>query len=555
MKNCLFTTVFLLFAISGNFAQFTNVTGGLINPTGVEIDDNGNAIVTETGNGTNNARVLLVRPNGDKIPIIIGLPSFLLDSITGESSGAWRTMRLPNNRMAVIIGGGPTPLFGRIMLFNLTGFQAGVSPAKRVADTTSTIDISTFAMAQSGVAETDPFSAALDKDGNWYVADAAANMIIKVTPTGQKSIFARFPGFRNPTPIGPPFVDAVPTKIIAKPEGGFYVCTLTGFPFLEGRAAIYSVSATGVVTPYVTNMSLLTDMQLDPRTGDLYALQFGSFGFAPSPGFIFGSGKVFRIGRDGGVPVLVDGNFGPGPGLSLDKNGSIYVTSIFTAQLLKKTNATRCFKLDLNLTADNPIALYNSIKYSLTVTNNDVVPATNVRVFWLPPYKRFEGDVKPFALQGYYSSKGRYDGWGGFWVIPRLEPGESATAYFHLFVVNTQLDATQNPQIANCNELNPNFLTFSEPNLALKENVSKIGTAFSINPNPANDKINIVIDNMTDKGWTLNLLNTIGQTIFSQKGYSNQTVNIDSKSLQNGLYIVDYQSEGERKTGNVLIQH
>ena len=559
MKKLTTTLSFLLFLLVSSYAQLVPVTSNLVNPAGIEPDASGNIWLTETGTGANNGRVLLVRPNGDKIPVITGLPSSF-DPVVNETGGPWRTILLPNNRLAVIVGEGPTTIFGRIMLFNLTGFQPGISPAKTVADTTSTIDISRFALAQSGVTNSNPFSAVLDSDGSWYVADAGANMIIKVAPNnGQRSVFARFPKVPNPTPIGPPVVDAVPTKIMANPDGGFYVSTLTGFPFNAGQAAIYNVDKNGVISLYHRGLTMITDMALDPRTGDIYALQFGNFAFAPSPGFVFGSGKVHRIQRGGGFSEVVASNFGPGSGLTLDANGNIYVTSLFTSQLLRMNSlAAACNNFDLSITADNNnLSLYSSIKYTLRITNRGTTNATNVRVFWLPPYKRFEGDAKPFAYQAAYSSKGHYDSWHGYWTIDNLAPGESATATFHLFVVNNTLNVTQTAQVAACNQRSSNFndnnTVFYQAQLVTK--ASSELSPLSISPNPAHDKINVDIINDTDKEWTVRLLNTIGQTVAIQKGQYSRIVSLDAHNLQNGLYIVDYQSAGERKIEKVLVQH
>ena len=287
MKNLISTVyVFLLF-ISHSAAQLTVVTSNLVSPAGVEVDNSGNAWVTETGTGKNDGRVLIVRPNGDKIPVIVNLSSSIHPTI-GDVNGAWRSMFLPNNRLAVIVGEGLTTKFGRILIFNLTGFSPGQSTPKTETDAVSSIDgISTFAFTQPGVVSSNPFSAALDAEGNWYVADAGANMIIKIATNGQKSVFAKFPPIPNPTPIGPPVMDYVPTKIIANPDGGFYVCNLSGFPFLDGKASIVSIDKNGNISPYAKGLTLLTDIVLDNRTGDLYAMQFGSFVF-PTPGFASG---------------------------------------------------------------------------------------------------------------------------------------------------------------------------------------------------------------------------------------------------------------------------
>ena len=564
MKRLTTTFTLFLFSIITSIAQLTPVAGGFIGIAGVDADTSGNVWVTETGSGANNGRVTLVKPNGDKAIIVTGLPSNL-DTTNGEVGGAWRTMLLPNNRLAVIVGEGPTRAFGRIMFFNLNGFQPGVSPAKTVADTVSTIEISSFALAQTGVTNSNPFSAVLDSDGSWYVADAGANMIIKVAPNnGQRSVFARFPKVPNPTPIGPPMVDAVPTKIIANPDGGFYVSILTGFPFNAGQAAVYNVDRNGVITPYIRGLTMVTDIALDTRTGDMYAMQFGNFAFAPMPGFVFGSAKVHRIQRGGAFSEVVASNFGPGSGLSLDKSGNLYVSSLFTGQLLKMNSPT-CGTFDIAITADAArLTLYNSIKYTLKVTNKGSATVNNVRVYWLPPYKRFEGDNKPFAFQGAYASKGFYDSWHGYWTIENLAPNETATANFHLFVVNDRLDARQTAQVVGCNQrLNlANEPFYYETTHITKaahynkkvSNLSK-GQTVSISPNPAQDNINIGVTNETAKEWTVKLINTVGQTVFNQKGQDTQTVNIDIRSLQNGVYFVEYQSAGERKTEKIIIQH
>lgn len=558
MKKLTIILSFLPFFLTQSFAQLTPVAGNFIGPAGVEADNDGNIWITETGSGFNNGKVIRVKPNGDKDLIVSKLPSFA-NPDNGEVSGAWRTMLLPNNRLAVIVGEGPTALFGRIMLFNLTGFQPGISDAKTIADTTSTIEISRFSLAQSGVTNSNPFSAVLESDGSWYVADAGANMIVKVAPNGQRSVFARFPKVPNPTPVGPPVVDAVPTKIMANPDGGFYVSILTGFPFNVGQAAIYNLDKNGVISPYFKGLTMLTDMALDPLTGDIYAMQFGNFGFAPSPGFVFGSGKIHRIQRGGGFSEVLASNFGPGSGLTLDKSGNLYATSLFTGQLLKM-NAPTCNDFTLSITADNNnLTLYSSIKYSLNVTNKSNTRATNVRVFWLPPYKRFEGDAKPFAFQAAYSSKGFYDSWHGYWTIDNLAPGETATAYFHLFVINNQQNATQTALIAACNQRSSNIAGGNadgfEAQIITKATALVNDSPLNISPNPAYDKINVTVTNETDREWTVQLLNSIGQIVATQKGQNSRTLNIDAKNLQNGLYLVDYQTAGERKVKKVLIQH
>ena len=78
---------------------------------------------------------------------------------------------------------------------------------------------------------------------------------------------------------------------------------------------------------------------------------------------------------------------------------------------------------------------------------------------------------------------------------------------------------------------------------------------FAISPNPAIDNLTIAIHPATEKEWSVRVLNSIGQTVISQNGQSYQLLDVDVKRLTAGLYIVEYQSDGERKIEKLLVQH
>ena len=230
--------------------------------------------------------------------------------------------------------------------------------------------------------------------------------------------------------------------------------------------------------------------------------------------------------------------------------------------------------LDLELTADNDgLPLYGSVKYTLTVKNRGISPASGVKINWLPPYKRTNNGAGAYAYQSAYSSTGWYDSWNGVWSIDQLEAGASATATFHLFVVDNTKDVTHTAQVIACNE---NDLDSSPNNMsdAAKEDdevgyvsqANNVGTIrfephkekmieFAISPNPAIDNLTIAIHPATEKEWSVRVLNSIGQTVISQNGQSYQLLDVDVKRLTAGLYIVEYQSDGERKIEKLLVQH
>ncbi len=231
--------------------------------------------------------------------------------------------------------------------------------------------------------------------------------------------------------------------------------------------------------------------------------------------------------------------------------------------------------LDLVFKADNDgLPLYGSVKYTLTVTNRGISPATGVKINWLPPYKRTNNGVGSYAYQAAYADKGRYDSWNGVWTLDRIEAGGTATATFHLFVLNNTQNVTQTAQVTACNESDldssPNnmgvtpreddeavFVAKASSSTAEMPNTAFVGKLadFVVSPNPTKDKINVSITTTNENMWSIRVLSSIGQTVYSRTGQNLRTVEIDSRSFENGLYLVEYQAEGERKVEKIMIQH
>lgn len=331
------TFPFFLFCLLFHVAQsqtYSVIADSLRLPAGVEVDAQGRIWVTESGYGFNDGAVSVVQPDGTLWPVIVGLPSFF-DTTTQEGIGPWHTLALPDNRLAVAIGA-----TGQVLIFDLAGFVPGASAPLTPDLNILALEIGVFVESE-GLLESNPYSVAADHSGNLYVADAAANAIIKATSSGQLSVFATFPGYTNPLPFGPPHVDAVPTRIISKPGGGFYVCQLTGFPFLDGMANIYDVDSNGVVTTYASGLTQLTDLQLDIYTGDLYALQIGQFILDPMlpPGYAPNSSIVTRIKTNGDRSVVAQ-NFNLSAGMALDGQGNLYTSELASGRVLKWDNVT-----------------------------------------------------------------------------------------------------------------------------------------------------------------------------------------------------------------------
>ena len=330
-----FTLLLLLFSFQSYAHEPSIVAENLNGPFSVHTDYLGNHWVTEVGSGNNDGGITLVRPHGEKIPIITGLPSYFNPN-NEEVTGAWHSLQLPNKQLAIVIGEGPTTQFGRILIFDLRRFEIGRAAPLTLSKAIQSIDVSTYVLSLEGVTASNPYSVARDWNGNWYVADAGANKVIKISKDGKKrSVFVEMPAFPNPLPFGPPVVDQVPTKIISKGHDSFFLAQLTGFPFTEGTAKIYSVNNQGKLFEYATGLTALVDMTLDKKTGDLYALQFATFGFDPAPGFTPHTSKITKISpKDKSTTISAEG-FGPSTGISINSKGDLFVTELFSGRLLK----------------------------------------------------------------------------------------------------------------------------------------------------------------------------------------------------------------------------
>ncbi|MEP7322037.1 MAG: ScyD/ScyE family protein [Saprospiraceae bacterium] len=326
--------IFLFALLTMNLIQAQLVTklSGLSSAIGVTVDEWGNQWVTDQGTGNNDGRVYRVTKSGKKDLVFKDLTSSI--SPEGDAISAWKVIPMSYGRMALLMGGNHhlTSDHGRLMFFDLSGFVPGVDSAKTLADTTHSFDIATYGQVVSGKDDSDPFGAVQDEDGNWYIADAAADAIIRISRNGKNySVLAKFTHIKNPTPVGGPFIDVVPTGIVALPQyGGFLVTTLTGFPFLEGLASIYKVDRDGTVTPYLTGLTLLTGIAID-KFNTIYVAQFGKFDLPT--GFVFGSGQVIRI-RNHKIIDTVASGYGPGAGMAIYEGRKLYVTSLFTGEML-----------------------------------------------------------------------------------------------------------------------------------------------------------------------------------------------------------------------------
>lgn len=261
---------------------------GLLTPFGLELDYQGNVWVAEAGTGNNDGRISMITSQNQVYPVIEGFTSIIPPDEPSPIG------------VSHLILVGPTLWFlniaeGRLYHVDISSFYPGDEPMQ--ASEIESEDIATFVLncdlGDADTEESNPYNLILGPDGNIYIVDAAANAIVKrEAETGELSIFAIFPDIINPTEIGPPLVNSVPTGIVY--DGAYFlVSTLTGFPFVENEALIYQVDMDGNVSVYQGGFTTLVDITLDADAFPV-VVQYALFeqGFAPSTGKVSGIDEV-----------------------------------------------------------------------------------------------------------------------------------------------------------------------------------------------------------------------------------------------------------------------
>jgi hypothetical protein len=225
---------------------------------------------------------------GRQEQVVTGLPSYA-PFATGSSAGAIgpQDVSFANGRGHVAIGLAATP-DTRARLGEKFGWIARFRPDGRVS---YPVDVSGFeaqANPDQGPVESNPYGL-LEGAGDRVVADAAANTLLRVDPTGQISTLAVIPS----RPQGRP-TDAVPTSLAVGPDGAYYVGELTGGPFAPGVSTIWRVRPGQAPVVHCSGFSFVIDLDFD-RRGTLYVLEHASGPLGPFTGT---PGQLLRVGSD-----------------------------------------------------------------------------------------------------------------------------------------------------------------------------------------------------------------------------------------------------------------
>lgn len=334
------------------------VASGLNNPKHLTFGPGG-LYVTEAGTGGNSCvtafgftlcegetgSVALVSPFGT-FTVLSGLPS-AADSQSVSGPGA---VTFDRGKLAVLVEGataaqGPgAEAFGKLLLARPLASSSGWTfaadfAAFAVAHPQDPATLGGFPGDVEDPSDSNPYDIVPFR-GGYAIADAAANDVLWLSPSGNLSILTRLPTI--PMQFNGATIDAqaVPTSVAVGPDGALYIGSLPGLPSLPGTSVIYRLVPGQQPTVAADGLTTVTDIAFD-HEGNLLALEFNTGGlFAPptTPGALVRvdlstgtsttlpvSGLLnptgLAVGPDGAVYIANDGNAGPGAGEVLRVSG------------------------------------------------------------------------------------------------------------------------------------------------------------------------------------------------------------------------------------------
>lgn len=303
------------------WCQPQTLVTGLQSPTKIILTPRGNFLVSETSRDANSGRLSFVSRAGARRSLLEGLPSGI--DVTLAGGGGPSAMALRDRTLYINIGpgdsertaavpgtsmlnpqGASSPIFSSVLeirfstdvdlipgTFRMTPrHQLSLNDGEEVELTDSGASarislLTRFPMAEPHPAAiykfSNPWGMTLSQDGrSLYVTDASQNCLVRIdTATGRWRRLARFNPFPNPTPVGPPVVDAVPTSV--RVYGDFVLVSfLSGFPFAGGNARVLIVNPeTGAAEPFIFGLTSATDVLWRPRPGarsQFFVLEFSA---------------------------------------------------------------------------------------------------------------------------------------------------------------------------------------------------------------------------------------------------------------------------------------
>ena len=309
-------------------ATNTLIMSGLNSPRGLAIGADGGVYVAEAGAGGGGPCVVSPVPetrcygrtgavsrflNGTQQRIVSGFPSHALPS--GDQAIGPNDVAFDGGTMLVVMGLGFDPkerpafgpggyLFGRLLEVSLGG------------QITERADVSAYEAQTNpagGPIDTNPFGL-LTLPNLRLVADAGANALLSVAPSGLVNTVAVFPSRPGRA------TDSVPTAVAVGPDGAYYVAELSGAPFAAGAASIYRVVPREQPQVFRSGFTTVTDLAFGPD-GSLYVVEHST-----GPAFFALPGDLVKVTPDGQRTVVVS-NLNRPTSVLVTPDGTVYYTN------------------------------------------------------------------------------------------------------------------------------------------------------------------------------------------------------------------------------------
>lgn len=310
-------------------ATSTRIMSGLNNPRGLAFGPDGGIYVAEAGAG-GAGPCLINAQNETRCFGRSGSVSRFLNGVQQRVFTQFSSHALPNGSQAigpndvafqggamfVVVGLAMNPserpsfgpggeMFGKLLQVSTAGVfteAADVSAYER--------DVN----PAGGVIDTNPFGL-LALPTLRIVADAGANALLSIVPSGLVNTIAVFPSRPART------TDAVSTSVAVGPDGAYYVGQLTGQPFTAGAANIWRVVPREVPQVFLSGFTTVTDIDFGPD-GSLYVVEHST-----GPAFFALPGDLVKITPNGQRTVLASGLDRP-TSVLVGSDGSVYYTNV-----------------------------------------------------------------------------------------------------------------------------------------------------------------------------------------------------------------------------------
>jgi hypothetical protein len=341
MKTVRFASIAIvgagILAIVGNAAaqsSYEVVMSGLDNPRGLAFSPNGALYVAEAGRG--GPGPCIVSPVGEPrcyghtgaiSRLWMGTQSRVVEGLGSHALPDGSSASGPNDISFQGVGGayitmglGGDQAWKSALGADAAGTIVKMAAGGRLKTIADILHHESTANPAGGAVDSNPFGV-LAEAGGLLVADAGGNSLLSVAPNGTVETVAVFPEQPNPTPVGRPTIEAVPTAVARGADGALYVGQLTGVPFVQGLASIYRVLPGQAPVVYCSGFKAIMDLSFGVD-GSLYVVENATGGLFFAPG----TGQLSRVASDCSRTLLLTGLDRP-TAVAVGADGAVYVTN------------------------------------------------------------------------------------------------------------------------------------------------------------------------------------------------------------------------------------